>query len=211
VGTDIWGWIEVGTVRDSRSWLEDLGDGIFRLATEPAAAPFVEWRALVHIDGVTPRYYDMFGLLFGVRNYVGFPPVVPLRGLPADISAEALEDRGEEAWSDESWILWSEIRDVDWDVSVVDRRVHIFKRMPDGSLGPADVTAVTSEWEPPPGLAQVEGAEWERDGHVYRVVRVSRREVLEARTEWPLLFDLMARLAKDYGDDLVRMVVWFSG
>lgn len=33
----------------------------------------------------------------------------------------------------------------------------------------------------------------------------------EAQSEpWILLFDLMRRLAQDYGDDNVRLVVWFS-
>ena len=37
----------------------------------------------------------------------------------------------------------------------------------------------------------------------------TRRDALTA--PWMLLFDLMRRLAQDYGGDNVRLVVWFSG
>ena len=37
----------------------------------------------------------------------------------------------------------------------------------------------------------------------------TRRDALSS--SWLLLFDLMRRLARDYGHDNVRLVVWFSG
>lgn len=55
-----------------------------------------------------------------------------------------------------------------------------------------------------------EGRTWEDRGSVYRVERISRREVLNRSREWRLLFDLMARLAQDYGDEHVRLVAWFD-
>ena len=55
-----------------------------------------------------------------------------------------------------------------------------------------------------------EGRTWEDRGNVWKVERISRREVLGRSREWRLLFDLMARLAQDYGDEHVRLVAWFD-
>ena len=39
--------------------------------------------------------------------------------------------------------------------------------------------------------------------------KIQRKDALSS--DWKLLFDLMKRLAKDYGDENIRLVVWFSG
>jgi hypothetical protein len=52
------------------------------------------------------------------------------------------------------------------------------------------------------------GQEWEIEGVVYRSEKLKRKDALS--DEWRMLFKLMKALAGQYGDDGVRLVVWFS-
>lgn len=52
------------------------------------------------------------------------------------------------------------------------------------------------------------GDTWHEDGRDYFVKSVTRRELLGGG--WQTLLDIMEVLAKRYGADCVRMVVWFS-
>jgi hypothetical protein len=47
------------------------------------------------------------------------------------------------------------------------------------------------------------------EGRVFKRLRLTRRDSL-TDTEFPLLMSLMECLAKRYGDDHVRLVVWFD-
>jgi uncharacterized UPF0160 family protein len=207
MGTDIHGWVEVRP-----------------LADEP------EWYGVINAGLLVGRDYDTFGCLFGVKNYAGFVPLAAGRGLPEDASAEvrAVTTRAEGMTDGEyaaavhsaSWIAWSELTVVDWDelAPVADRRIHEYERDPTGRL----VYRRKAAWSPPlaeaTGLSVAEalltprvypeGAEWEIDGVVYRAERLRRRDALDE--DWQLLFDLMARLARRYSDERVRLVVWFA-
>ena len=61
MGTDICGWVEV-----------KYGN---------------MWWPIIKIDYLVNRNYDIFGCLFGVRNYANFKPIAPDRGLPEDVSS----------------------------------------------------------------------------------------------------------------------------
>ena len=69
MGTDITGAIEC------RPW--------------PKFNPEGSWVYAIALDLLyTGRSYDAFGCLFGVRNYAGFRPLAPDRGLPEDTTEE---------------------------------------------------------------------------------------------------------------------------
>lgn len=82
------------------------------------------------LEGSDPfdwRSYGMFGFLAGVRNYAGIMPISDPRGLPDDFHVGEFEDVGESwRWSDyhsTSWLSVAELRAVDYDQMVEDRRV----------------------------------------------------------------------------------------
>ena len=193
MGTDISGWVEVA---EEWNYLN--------------APPETHWDAVVLIDSLVGRSYDMFGLLFGVTNYANLPPVVAGRSLPPDTSDLALEHycRGETCA--ESWILWSEIASIDWSVDALDGRPHRYERAADGTLVYESKAMPLFQSKPPEGIEHEEGNEWERDGAVYRFERVSRADVFSEQPDWKLLFAIMERLAECYGQDKVRLVVWFD-
>ncbi|MGW4027240.1 hypothetical protein, partial [Streptomyces sp. NPDC005009] len=61
--------------------------------------------------------YTAFGLLFGVRNYAGFPPLAPGRGLPVDLSSGMRSALGPWVARGEmdgvSWASWGELASID--------------------------------------------------------------------------------------------------
>lgn len=75
-----------------------------------------KWVGIVTLENLVERNYSMFGALFGVRNADGVTPVFADRGLPADISGEALFDlQGAAGGVKPSWVLWSELSTIEWD------------------------------------------------------------------------------------------------
>lgn len=193
MGIDLSGWVEV----------RQPYQGI----TPP---PPEKWQGVIKADNVADRSYDMFGCLFGVGNYANFIPVVELRGLPDTISDEAGDDFLRWETFAQSWITWREIKEIDWDQDAVDGKPHRYERAEDGKLVIRDKSVPNPVDKAAGHSGDVEGDTWERGGFVYKVERISRREVLDSRPDWQLLFDLMARLAAEYGDDGVRLVVWFD-
>jgi hypothetical protein len=189
VGVDIHGWIEV-------------------------KAPMDEWRGVVKLDGIGPdRVHDMFGCLFGVMNLANFRPIAPERGLPADLSYEVTEElvRWPEEWGQEpcwpTWITGAEIVAIDWDEESekADGRIHRYKRRGDGELF-LEGKSVPRQDSPVARLK--EGEVLEADDIVYKAERIRRKDTLSGN--WQLLFKLMATLSEHYGQESVRMVVWFD-
>nr|WSX53231.1 hypothetical protein OG409_32535 [Streptomyces sp. NBC_00974] len=56
-----------------------------------------------------------------------------------------------------------------------------------------------------------EGTEWP-DGEdlIHRIGRITRRDAIRAGGEWKPLWTVMETLAGLYGDDNVRLTVWFD-
>jgi hypothetical protein len=116
-----------------------------------AKLPFYEergWQPVIDLFWLhSVRDYDAFGCFFGVRNYAGFRPLAPERGLPADVSPQVkqeVERFGKEAFG-LSWIAWEEIKQIDWDEESlhVDKRVHEYRRNERGEL----VYSVKAAWD----------------------------------------------------------------
>jgi hypothetical protein len=193
MGTDIHGWVE-------------------------AKLPFYEeggWQQVIGLFWLYDvRDYDAFGCFFGVRNYAQFRPIAPERGLPADVSLEVKQDAarwGNEAFG-HTWIIWDEITQIDWDEESehVDQRVHEYRRNQQGELVFTSKAWWSREFAERVGYEQcVEDQEqaWDLGEVVYRRVRMKRKEI---KADWEVLFHFLQTLAARYGDDHVRLVVWFD-
>lgn len=196
MGCDIHGYVEVDKRhRQDDSWWKSAG----------SLFPFVG------------RSYDAFGCLFGVRNYSQFDPVAADRGIPHNASRTVTKEY--ESWGVDahsaSYLTYEEIQDIDWQENAVapDARYSILdeNKEPTGtkfSLGPAsgwsDIVEENKEaieaGEPVPGP----------DGENYiQRRRLTREEALSGAWDW-LLNDYMDLLADRFGEDRVRMVVWFD-
>lgn len=195
-----------------------------------------EWFAFIDLSGFLGNSYDLFGCLFGVRNYAQFRPIAPFRGLPTDVSQRVrheleqreldptdLYDEAEVGAYGYSWISWAEIKAIDWNEAgeAADTRLHRYRRAEDGSplhegqqrWWPEFARRITPDdtW----GLEATfnpkvwpVGQEWEIEGALYRAEKTQRMVCLD----WSVrrLFAVLAALAEFHGDEGVRMVVWFA-
>ena len=213
MGADIFGWVEVRPdYYDATSDIE-----IVR-----------QWLGIVYAGILLDRNYDAFGCLFGVQNYANFIPVAAARGIPDNASTALKADFAayDEAFG-ASWITWAELKALDWteDAARADSRIHRYERDAQGHLVYVGKSAWASSFAEqvfadrleesvraallrPGSLTFPVGQKWEIDGKVYRSEKLQRQDVLG--DDWPMLFKLMETLANRYGDDGVRLVVWFS-
>jgi hypothetical protein len=167
------------------------------------------------------RDYDAFGCLFGVRNYAGFRPLAPKRGLPPDIAELTANDAGRftEKFG-ATWITWNELQSVDWDEPALhaDVRLHQFRRLDDGtwrfetkaSWSPvAEQLGITIEQGISGTKVFPEGSEWQIGDRLYRAERLTRRDAVPPDGDWAIVWTMMSALAERHGPDNVRLVVWF--
>ena len=215
MGTDIRGWVEIRIPRILED--DDSPD---------------HWASVITVRSLLGRNYDAFGCLFGVTNYAHFKPIAAGRGLPADVSDTVREQADHfsplaGAYLEPTWVSWAELRAMDWDEEALeaDSRLHQYRRNQAGELvydtkagwdrrfaehttsspGAVLVSMIQSLVEP---VTYAVGQEWEIDGVVYRAEKLRRRDALGA--DWEMVFGLMETLAQRYGDDGVRLVVWFD-
>ena len=186
MGVDIYGWVEV-----KEKW---------------------GWEGIINVSDLLGRNYDMFGMLFDVKNYTGFEAIAPYRGLPNDaswITKRTYKEGGPYVFG-ATWVTWKELKEINWDeVSQdFDGRVHIYIVKEDGSeeyVGKAWLTSALTVDE----YKRIWNGEEVRKGNrIYRAERLCRKDILEE--DWKILFELMEVLAKYYGDENVRLVVWFD-
>ncbi|HEY7416403.1 MAG TPA: hypothetical protein VH593_14515 [Ktedonobacteraceae bacterium] len=178
------------------------------------------------------RNYDSFGCLFGVQNYANFRPIAEGRGLPPDVVPETRKRHagfGPEV-AGTTWISWAEIKAIDWEEESeqADSRIHRYERNENGELVFTGKAAWSREFaellnsqqlETESGTLQSiagaliasqvwpEGQQWEKGNVVYRAEKLKRKDVCN---DWQAVFNKMRELAATYGDDGVRLVVWFD-
>ncbi|HLV98878.1 MAG TPA: hypothetical protein VKT82_09400 [Ktedonobacterales bacterium] len=200
MGTDIFGWVEC-----KWEWQED---------GEP-------WNAAINVGLLVDRSYDAFGCLFGVRNYAGFRPIAADRGVPADASAEfkASVTRFPKEVRSSSWITWPEIKAIDWeeDAEEPDERLHTYVRNEQGELvlkgKSLTVFGLKGSMKPTPQALAAAATpedvrEWEdEEGKIIRAEVLKRKDVFAWGKH---LFQVMDSLAERFGEERVRLVVWFD-
>ncbi|CCK29915.1 hypothetical protein BN159_5536 [Streptomyces davaonensis JCM 4913] len=149
-------------------------------------------------------------------------PLFDARGLPDDISEEIASCAGDWQHS-HSYATWAEIAAVDWDAPVCDTPAYgyVGEWRPglDGELALDGVVwasleildaaeelfgedLMPPEW-PPGGAVPFDGA-------VYRPVVITPRMFAPPDGSWGPVWTKMRELAAEYGDDNVRLVVWFG-
>jgi hypothetical protein len=194
MGTDICAWIEV---REAGRWT---------CAVDNTRVEF-------------GRNYDVFGCLFGVRNYANFSPLFAGRGLPADVS-EKVKSEAEGPYTDEcyghTWASYEELCAIDFDELTLwpDSRIHIYEVKADGTEVCTGKAAEMLRHLRPGGPHLRPGEEIRKEGKVYRTRHLTRGEVLNEcgpdGEGFPAVLASMKPLADRHGPENVRLVVWFG-
>jgi hypothetical protein len=172
-----------------------------------------EWAAITNISLLVEQNYNAYGCLFGVRNYSNFVPIAAERGVPMDASDVFKNETTDlEYYNYPSWISFNEIESMDWEESVIDAHVHVYKRLENGEYATSSSAGyvpnkpfnrrVGDVW-----VAEGKDARFYDNGELHKVERITRRDALRA---FKVVFDIMAILAKQNGSENVRLVVWFD-
>lgn len=183
IGTDIHGFIE------------------FKMEGFPEC-----WYKAIDIGSLAERYYNLFGYLFGVREPIDkYLPIAAHRGLPSHVD-EVTEMIFKWCEGDDpTWIGWREFHDA----VAEGHSVHAYRPGANDQLLP-----VKRDWTPPyPDYFTENERKWlrrgggvEKDGYVYRY---ESDGPISFGPGWQLIVEFGDRLAQVYGDERVRMVVWF--
>lgn len=166
-----------------------------------------EWKPAVRIDELanSGNSYNLFGLLFGVRNDAGFVPVAPGRGIPPNCSpfVRAAFEKGS-GFRGESWAALDEVRAVKLKhAKKLDPFFHAY-HLETGE----EVSALLA-------LSDYEHARLHSDRRLrkgpleLRIERLRRKDVVTRG--WAVLVAMMDCLAAGYGGgENVRIVCWFD-
>lgn len=195
---------------------------------------FGEWYDCIDIRSIVGRNYDMFALLFGVRNYAAYIPIAPNRGLPELVSERAKKEF--EEWDVDahspSWITWKEIQNINWHGQGTQVADRVFCYRP-GEDTPYSSFGWSSTLSREDYEALARGETIEKMDYFTQSTMLCRREVQKTSDalskDWECLFDLMRCLdafhrAQDQAniiesrpmqamaedDCKVRLVVWFD-
>ncbi|MFI8805312.1 hypothetical protein [Micromonospora chalcea] len=196
VSTDIWGGVEIRPHGTGSPW--ELTDISLREVS---------------------TIYDAFGLLFGVRNFAGFEPVAPGRGLPDDVSASLRARHFTERHHDPTWVSWAEVARIDWSAPSprVDDRIHVYDLTAEGPRYRSKATRHGRSWREVAGehadhrgSSYPEGTEWRSGNVMWRVERLSNSDALQRDPALRAVLEGMRELAERHGEDNVRLVVWFD-
>lgn len=168
-----------------------------------------KWRPALRLEdlGNEGRPYNLFGLLFGVRNYTGFSPVAGVRGIPEDASEYVREvfANGSERHSSPSYLTLSELKGIKFShlKKKLDHFPH-FYREEDGLEVSAQVSL--SDFEE---RALLEGKAVRKGPIIVKREGIRRKDILTKG--WLVVAGIMEALATSYsGEENVRAVVWFT-
>ncbi len=164
------------------------------------------WQAREDIGDIVSRNYDMFGLLFGVRNYCGFAPIAANRYLPADVSS-LVRSACEGDYHSATYITAEELTAIDWTKrsAQLSERVTCY-RLVDGKEEYISKFSHSSQLERHE-YALLEAGESIRKGDfLYRCDYTLYSDAQSS--QWQQAFDLIANYRNHY--DGARMVVWFD-
>lgn len=180
------------------------------------------WNPVIRIDDIVGRNYDMFGLLFGVRNYANYDAIAENRGTPEyeewqlknEDESKVLTQEDSEEWGvdghSHTWMLYSEIEKIDWEkeTNQVDERIHQYVKQKDGSLKYFCKFSAGGEIDAEDYEQMKQGKEVVKDKFVFKLEKLKLKDALG--DDWQHLFNLMKELARVRGPENVRLVVWFD-
>ncbi len=147
------------------------------------------------------RNYDIFGLLFGVRNYVNAEPIADRRGIPKYYSEDERRERIDDVddfWEmdghSHSYLTAGDINDYDFSQEFADSRGTWFK---DG-MNMGGKSGGNLDGRIP------------KDTETVKHLKISAQEILDNSHSWKEFFEKMVWMGNEYGYENVRIVVWFD-
>jgi len=148
-----------------------------------------EWYCVADISFIIERNYDLFSVLAGVRQFVDIKPITKCKGIPKNASLKTLEHY--EYWAGDghsaTFMTLKDIKEYDYNSGGLDEREII--------MDSDEFSMKSKPHEPLPD-------EKKRF--------VTAKEIFDNSANFQTLFKIMDALALLYGDEWVRLVIWFD-
>jgi hypothetical protein len=162
--------------------------------------PYTIWQGVIKINSILGRNYIMFGCLFDEKHY--FESVASHK--PTNKSSEVLYDGGvHHVWS-EQCLTYTQIKNINWSELSIEMMEHVYVR--DGfdelhliagyELSDDDYTRLQKD------------TCFEKGCLIFKLEKIQRKDCLTP--DWLRLFEFMRLLAEEFGEENVRLVVWFD-
>ena len=171
MGTDIHGWVEV---------YHD---------------PFIQngWGRCIDIENIVGRNYDMFGMLFGVRNFANWEPLADSRGFPSFVDRTI--EKSLTGYDNITYLWFHEIEAINWDEQSQNLNQRISEFDLNGNpTGMAFLDSSILSFTEREILRS--GIPLKLNDVILKCVRKIRKECLSG--DWELLFKLMRTLNERY-------------
>jgi hypothetical protein len=163
--------------------------------------PKTQWQGVIKIDSILGRNYLMFGCLFDEKCY--FESVASSRA-PTNTSDEVSYDNAFHHAGLEQCLTYSEIKKINWSELSIEMMEHVYVR--DGF----DKLHLIEGYE----LSNVDYTRLQKDSYfekgclIFKLEKIQRKDCLTH--DWLRLFEFMRILADEFGEENVRLVVWFD-
>jgi hypothetical protein len=154
--------------------------------------------------------YDIFALLFDVRNYIQIEPIAPNRGLPNDISQRTKQEFESKYDSDFTFITYKELTLAL--KSEIKSKIISIQSDDHGKI----IEEGFSTWEKinfePHELFCKKGKQeiWLRDGRYFVNREKTSKEILNSNREFKLLMRIMNLINEKHKMERIRWIVSFT-
>ena len=182
------------------------------------------WTSVIEIDSLVGRNYGMFGLFFNQRNNDNFKPTQEFpKGLPdyGKFQDESTTWKESERWGvdahSHTWISYKDLMEkTDWNQEVTSNYICFYEPQADGTLLYRGGFMGSSELTEEEHMRIREGEEIkkirqfgdDKKEYLYKLGNSKAKDSISS--DWQTLLDMMATLAKQVGNENVRLVVWFD-
>lgn len=165
------------------------------------------WFPIMNVRPLLSRNYGVFGSLFGICNYDAFEPIAYGKGLPEDVSYFTKNSwNSSTMFHSPTFITYEEIREIDWKEKA---KMSSALRQRCDSCGTLETTTTDMSVFNTEEIQKIcSGENVKKDDVTYSGIIPTRGERLTK--DWKDLFAIMRCLSDRYGDNKVRLVVWFE-
>ncbi len=154
--------------------------------------------------------YDIFALLFDIRNYIEIKPIAPNRGLPNDISQQTKQKFKSKYDSDFTFITYRELTTAR-DTEIKSKVISIETDDQGGIVEEGFSTREKIDFDSHELFGKVGTQEiWFRDGRYFVNREKTSKEIINSNWEFKLLMRIMNLLNEKHEMERIRWVVSFT-
>lgn len=168
------------------------------------------WYFVIDTHQIFYQNYDIFGLLFDVRNYIEIEAISPKRGLPRNIANTTKQKLNSEYDHDFSYITYTELKSA-YKSKSKSKTVTIETdengmKISNGFFYREKIDFEAKEFYRRVGNRNI----WKRKDKYYINSEITAKEILESNKEFNLLINILDLMIGKHKKENIRWVVSFT-